>query len=81
VTNPPLNESTFGLPATARIILMYLVNLPNGARIEDIARDTGSKYRWVEATVLKLHRETVLQRVGPNSYALNPASAGQTAAQ
>ena len=75
---PLLNDRSPGLSATARIILMYLAQFPDGARIEDIAHDTGSKYRWVEATVLRLTHESILRRVGPNQYAIAPADRGQT---
>jgi hypothetical protein len=59
-----------GLPATARLILGYLTEHPSGARVEDIALNTGSRYRWTETSVLRLHHDGLLQRVGPNTYAL-----------
>jgi predicted transcriptional regulator len=43
-----------------------------GSRIEDIARLTGSKYRWIATEVSKLTRIGILRRVGPNTYAMNP---------
>jgi hypothetical protein len=61
-----------GLSATARIIIMYLSDLPGGARVEEIATNTCSRYRWIETTVLRLHHDGLLCRVGPNAYALNP---------
>jgi hypothetical protein len=57
-------------PATARLILQYLAQCPAGARIEAIAHHTGSKYRCAEATVRRLTRASILQRVGPNCYAI-----------
>jgi len=59
-----------GQPATARLILHFLSEHPSGARIEDIALHTGSRYRWAETTVLRLHHDGLLVRVGPNTYAL-----------
>jgi DNA-binding IclR family transcriptional regulator len=59
-----------GLPATARLILRFLADHPEGARVEDIALHTGSRYRWAEATILRLHHDGLLRRVGPNTYAL-----------
>jgi hypothetical protein len=66
-------------PATARLIIQYLAQCPAGARIEAIAHGTGSKYRCAEATVLRLAHESILQRVGPNCYAIKTADAGQVA--
>ena len=72
------NDASPAQPATARLIIQYLAQFPAGARIEAIAHHTGSKYRWVEATVLRLTRESILRRVGPNQYAIAPADRGQT---
>jgi len=66
-----LGDPTLELTATDRIILLHLGQHPSGSRIEDIARCTGSKYRWVENQVSKLTRVGLLQRVGPNTYAIN----------
>jgi hypothetical protein len=59
-----------GLTPTARLVLLYLDQVPGGARVEDIAANTGSKYRWVEATVQRLNKAGLLHRVGPNMYAI-----------
>jgi hypothetical protein len=75
----PLNSrrlQPLGLTPTARLVLLYLDQIPGGARVEEIAANTGSKYRWVEATVQRLNRAGILHRVGPNTYAI-----GQTAVQ
>jgi hypothetical protein len=66
-----LGDPNLGLSATARIILLHLAQSPAGSRIEDIARLTGSKYRWVENHVSKLTRAGILRRVAPNTYAIN----------
>jgi hypothetical protein len=66
-----LGDHSLGLAATARIILLYLAQSPSGARIEDIARYTGSGYRWIEKQVSKLTRVGILRRVGRNTYAIN----------
>jgi hypothetical protein len=68
-----LGDPNFGLTATDRIILIHLAQHPSGARIEDIASGTGSKYRWVENQVSKLTRIGLLRRTGPNTYAVNSA--------
>jgi hypothetical protein len=76
--NQPLDvrdDASHAQPATARLIIMYLAHFPAGARIEDIAHGTGSRYRWAEAEVLRLTHESILQRVGPNCYALAPETA------
>jgi DNA-binding MarR family transcriptional regulator len=65
-----LNQPRRGLTPTARLVLLYLDQVPGGARVEDIAVNTGSKYRWVEATVQRLNRAGLLHRVGPNMYAI-----------
>lgn len=64
------NES-LALTATDRIILLHLAQSPAGERIEEIARLTGSKYRWIESEVFKLTRIGILCRVAPNRYAIN----------
>jgi hypothetical protein len=66
-----LTDPNLDLTATARIIILDLAQSPAGARIEDIALHTGSKYRWMEAKVRKLAHDGILQRVAPNTYALN----------
>ncbi len=58
------------LTPTARLVLQYLGQVPDGARVEDIALHTGSKYRWLETTVQRLHRNGLILRVGPNKYAI-----------
>jgi hypothetical protein len=68
-----LGDPTLGLTATDRIILLHLGQYPAGCRIEYIARCTGSRYRWIEKQVSKLTRIGLLQRVGPNTYAINSA--------
>lgn len=67
-----LGNPTLGLTPTDRIILFHLAQSPLGSRIEDIARLTGSKYRWIATEVSKLTRIGILRRVGPNTYAMNP---------
>jgi len=73
--NPILESILFdlslALTATDRIILLSLSAYPLGQRIEDIARLTGSKYRWIANQVSKLTRLGVLRRVAPNTYAIN----------
>jgi hypothetical protein len=66
-----LGDPNLGLTATARIILLHLAQSPAGARIEDIALSTGSKYRWIETKASELARAGILRRVSPNTYAIN----------
>ncbi|MGB8478555.1 MAG: hypothetical protein WCE63_06910 [Acidobacteriaceae bacterium] len=66
-----LFDLSLALTATDRIILLSLSAYPLGQRIEDIARSTGSKYRWVANQVSKLTRLGILRRVAPNTYAIN----------
>ena len=66
-----LGNPNLGLTPTDRIVLFHLTQHPLGSRIEDIARFTGSKYRWVATEVSKLTRIGILRRVGPNTYAMN----------
>jgi hypothetical protein len=66
-----LGDPNLGLTATSRVILLYLAQRRSGARIEEIAFSTGSKYRWVESQVSRLMRLNILRRVGPGTYAIN----------
>ena len=65
-----LGDPNLGLTATDRMILLCLQQFPEGCRVEDIAKLTGSKYRWIESEVLRLTRIGVLRRVAPNTYAI-----------
>ena len=67
-----LGDPNLGLTATDRVVLIYLAQYPEGQRLEDIARFTGSRYRWVENEAYKLTQIGVLRRVAPNTYAINP---------
>ena len=67
-----LGDPSLGLTATDRIILIHLAQYPEGQRVEDIARLTGSRYRWVENEAYKLAQTGILRRVAPNTYAINP---------
>jgi len=67
-----LGDPNLGLTATSRVILLYLAQRPSGARIEEIAFSTGSKYRWVESQVSHLTQINILHRVSPGTYAINP---------
>ena len=44
----------------------------------DIARFTGSKYRWIATEVSRLTRIGVLRRVAPNTYAIDPGFEAQS---
>lgn len=68
LTNPALE-----LTPTDRLVVLQLAQSPSGLRIDDIAKSTGSKYRWIENEVLRLTRIGVLLRVAPNTYAINTA--------
>jgi hypothetical protein len=72
-----LGDLTLGLTATDRVVLFHLAQYPEGQRVEDIARLTGSRYRWIENEAYKLVQLGVLRRVGPNTYAINPHFAVQ----
>jgi hypothetical protein len=72
-----LGDPSLCFTATDRIILLHLSQYPTGSRIEDIARSTGSKYRWIENQVSRLTRIGILQRVAPNTYAINKDREGQ----
>jgi hypothetical protein len=65
-----LGDPTLRLTPTDRMILLCLQQFPQGCRVEDIARLTGSKYRWIESEVSRLTRIGVLRRVAPNTYAV-----------
>jgi predicted transcriptional regulator len=67
-----LGDPSLGLTATDRIVLIHLAQYPEGLRVEDIARSTGSRYRWVENEACKLAQLGILRRVAPNTYAINP---------
>jgi len=67
-----LGDPSLGLTATDRIILIHLAQYPEGQRVEDFARLTGSRYRWVENEACKLAQTGILRRVAPNTYAINP---------
>ena len=62
------------LSATDRLILLTVAKHVTGLRIEDIARFTGSKYRWVARQVSHLAEMGILRRVAPGTYALNDGS-------
>jgi hypothetical protein len=66
-----LGDLNSGLTATSRVILLYLAQLPSGARIEEIAFSTGCKYRWVESQVSRLTQLNILRRIAPGTYAIN----------
>jgi hypothetical protein len=66
-----LGDPTLWLTATDRLILLLLAQSPAGSRVDDIARATGSKYRWIATEVSKLARIGILRRVAPNTYAIN----------
>ena len=66
-----LTNSSLELTPTARVILLHLAQHPFGARIEQIAASTGSKYRWVETQVSRLTRLGILHRVAPGTYTIN----------
>jgi hypothetical protein len=66
-----LGDPNLGLTATSRVILLHLAQHPSGARIEEIAFSTGSKYRWVESQVSRLTQLNILRRVTPGMYAIN----------
>jgi hypothetical protein len=67
-----LGTQRLGLTATDRVVLIHLAQYPGGQRVEDIARSTGSRYRWIENEAYKLTQISVLRRVAPNTYAINP---------
>jgi hypothetical protein len=67
-----LGDPRLGLTATDRVVLIHLAKYPAGQRVEDIARSTGSRYRWVENEAHKLTQLGVLRRLAPNTYAINP---------
>ncbi|MGA2167513.1 MAG: hypothetical protein ABSG62_04835 [Terracidiphilus sp.] len=67
-----LGDSSLGLTATDRVVLIHLAKHPAGQRVEDIARSTGSRYRWVENEAHKLTQLGILRRLAPNTYAVNP---------
>ena len=67
-----LGNPSLGLTATDRIVLLHLASYPEGQRVEEIARITGSRYRWIENETHKLTQLGVLRRVAPNTYAVNP---------
>jgi predicted transcriptional regulator len=71
-----LSDLSLGLTATDRVILLHLAQDLAGSRIEDIARSTGSRYRRIENQVSKLTRLGILQRVRPNTYAINDDRGG-----
>lgn len=66
-----LADPNLGLTPTGRVILLHLAQRPSGARIEEIAFSTGSKYRWVESQVSRLTQLNILRRVSPGTYAIN----------
>jgi hypothetical protein len=66
-----LGDPRLGLTPTSRVILLHLAHRPSGARIEEIAFSTGSKYRWVESQVSRLTQLSILRRVSPGTYAIN----------
>lgn len=65
-----LANPLFSLTATERLILVALSDQATGMRIEDIARVTGSKFRWVARQVSRLLSLGILHRVSPGTYAL-----------
>jgi len=65
IVNPYLS-----LSATDKLILVELAEYVSGMRLEDIARATGSKLRWVARQVSKLSQLGLLRRVAPGTYAL-----------
>ena len=66
-TNPYLN-----LTATDRLVLLILTEHITGLRIEDIARATGSRFRWMQREISRLTGLGVLRRVSPGTYTINP---------
>jgi hypothetical protein len=66
-----LGDPNLGLTATGRVIILHLAQRPSGARVEEIAFSTGSKYRWVESQASRLTRLGILRRVAPGTYAIN----------
>ena len=57
--------------ATERLILLALAERASGMRIEEIARATGSRFRWVAQRVSALTMRGILCRVAPGTYALS----------
>ena len=66
-----------GLTATDRLIVLIVAEYSAGMRLEEIARLTGSRYRWVARQVSALTQMGVLRRVAPGIYALNDRSESQ----
>lgn len=60
------------LTATDKLILLTLAEHVTGLRIEDIARVTGSKFRWMQREISRLTRLGVLRRVSPGTYSIKP---------
>lgn len=58
------------LTPTDRLILLTLAEHLTGMRIEEVARATGSKFRWVARQVSKLAQMGIIRRVGPGTYVL-----------
>lgn len=69
ISNPYL-----GLSATDRLILLTLAGHTAGLRTEEIARLSGSRYRWVARQVSAPVKMGLLRRIGPSKYALNDCS-------
>jgi DNA-binding IclR family transcriptional regulator len=53
---------------------MVLADHPRGLRIEEIARLSGSRFRWVARQVSTLTKMGILRHVAPGTYALNNPS-------
>jgi DNA-binding IclR family transcriptional regulator len=71
-------NSHLGLTATDRLILLTLADRPKGLRIEEIARLSGSRFRWVARQVATLTKMGILRHVAPGTYALNDRSESQS---
>jgi hypothetical protein len=64
-------EAYLCLTQTDRLILLTLADHVSGLRIEDVARVTGSKFRWGAREISKLAQMGILHRVAPGTYALS----------
>jgi DNA-binding IclR family transcriptional regulator len=56
------------------LILLTLADHAVGMRIEEIARITGAKFRWIARQVSKLAQMGIVRRVGPGTYALTESA-------